>query len=349
MLVTHARDMGMRIDDVELDRAVAGVAAQNQISMAQLRDRLRQEGIEFSRFRDQVRDQLRVERVREREVLQSIRVSDAEIDEFLASQQRARPVELNLAQILIPVPEGSDEATVARIRGQAEQALARVQGGEGFAGVARELSQDANRERGGEIGLRPAARLPDVFVAHVQGVASGGVASSLLRSGAGFHILKVLERRDGGTVQETQTRARHILLRVSDQLDEAAASARLAQFKADIQAGRARFEDLARDNSQDGSAAQGGELGWASPGQFVPEFEQAMTALPIGGISDPVVSRFGVHLIQVEERRTVAIDQRQLREQARNVLRERKFQSAYDTWVDDLRARAYVEMREPPQ
>ncbi len=348
VLVTHARELGARIDEPELDRAVASVAQQNQVTLAQLRERLRADGVDFARFRDEVRDQLRVERVREREVMQSIRVSDAEVDAFLAERNRAAPVELNLAQILVPVPEGADEARVAELRAQAEQALARVQAGEPFATVAREVSQDANRERGGEIGLRTADRLPDVFVAQVQGLATGAVAPAVLRTGAGFHVLKVVERREAALNRVTQTRARHILLRLSPQLEEAAAEARLAGFKREIEAGTARFEDLARANSQDGSAAQGGELGWASPGQFVPEFEQAMDALPINGLSDPVVSRFGVHLLQVLERRDVQIDQRQLREQARNVLRERKFEGAYNEWLADLRARAYVEMREPP-
>lgn len=349
VLVTHARDSGMRIDEVELDRAVAGVAQQNQVTVPQLRERLQSEGIAFSQFRDQIRDQMLAERVREREVLQSIRVSDAEVDGFLTEHQRQQPVELNLAQILIPVPEQADEAQIAPLRAQAEQALARVRGGEDFATVAREVSQDSNREQGGEIGLRPATRLPDVFVNHVTGLAVGAIAPTLLQSGAGFHVLKLVERRDGSLAQVTQTHARHILLRTSEQLDEAAAVARLAGFKREIESGAASFEDLARSNSQDGSAPQGGDLGWAGPGQFVPEFEAAMDALPLNGLSDPVVSRFGVHLIQVLERRSVEVDQRQLREQARNVLRERKFESAYEDWAADLRARAYVEMREPPQ
>ena len=349
VLVTHARDSGSRVDEPELDRAVASIAQQNQVTLAQLRERLRADGVDYARFREDVRDQLRVERVREREVLGLIRVTDAEIDAFLDAQRRERPVELNLAQVLIRVPEGASDAALAERRAVAERALARVKAGEAFDLVAREMSEDDNRARGGEIGLRPADRLPDLFVTGVDGLRSGEVAPTLLRSGAGFHVLKVVERRDGSSATVTQTRARHILLRPSAQLDEAAATARLAGFKQQIASGAARFEDLARDNSQDGSAAQGGELGWAVPGQFVPEFEEAMNALPINGLSDPVVSRFGVHLLQVLERRSVEVDPRQRREQARNVLRERKFQSAYDDWVRDLRARAYVEMREPPQ
>jgi len=171
----------------------------------------------------------------------------------------------------------------------------------------------------------------------------------LLRTGAGFHILKLVERSEAGALSITQTRARHILLRLSPQLSQEAATRRLLEFKRQISANTRNFDQIARDNSEDGSASQGGDLGWVSPGSFVPEFEQAMNALPINGLSDPVVSRFGVHLIQVVERRKMALDTKQQREQARAALREQKFEEAYTEWVRDLRARAYVEMREPPQ
>jgi len=222
-----------------------------------------------------------------------------------------------------------------------------VRAGEPFAQVARELSDDGNRERGGEIGLRPAARLPDLFVEAVRDLPVGGV-SAVLRSGAGFHLLELLERRSGG-VTITQTRVRHVLLRTSPELTPEVAARRLAEYRRQIESGRRSFEDIAREYSEDGSAASGGDLGWAAPGMFVPEFEAAMNALSPGGVSAPVVSRFGVHLIQVVERREVALDAKQLREQARNVLRERKFEQAYLDWTKELRARAYVEYREPPQ
>ena len=348
VLVTYARDSGVKIDEADLDRAVANVAQQNQISMAQLRERLQREGLDYGRFRSSVRDQLMVERTREREVQSRINVSDAEIDAFLDKQRARAPVELNLAQILVTVPEGASAAEVAQRRARAEQAQARVRNGEAFDVVAREMSEDGNRQKGGEIGLRPADRLPDAFVTQVRALQPGQVSPTLLRSGAGFHLLKLLERRDGSAFAVTQTHARHILLRPSAQLSQDAARQRLAGFKRDILAGKATFEALARANSEDGSAPQGGDLGWTSPGNLVPEFEDAMNALPLNGISDPVVSRFGVHLIQVLERRSVTLDAKQLREQARNVLREQKFDEAYNEWLRDLRARAYVEMREPP-
>jgi peptidyl-prolyl cis-trans isomerase SurA len=348
VLVTYARDSGVKIDEADLDRAVANVAQQNQITLAQLRERLKTEGLDYSRFRSSVRDQMMVERTREHEVQSRIKVSDADIDAFLDKQRARAPVELNIAQILVTVPEGASIAEVAQRRALAEQAQARVRNGEAFEAVAAAISEDGNKQRGGEIGLRPANRLPDAFVEQVRGLQPGQVAPTLLRSGAGFHLLKLLERHDGSAFSVTQTRARHILLRPSAQLSQEAAVQRLAGFKRDIESGKASFEALARANSEDGSAPQGGELGWTAPGSLVPEFEEAMNALPLNGISDPVVSRFGVHLIQVLERRNVTLDAKQLREQARNVLREQKFEQAYNEWLRDLRARAYVEMREPP-
>jgi len=188
-----------------------------------------------------------------------------------------------------------------------------------------------------------------VFVEGVKGLQPGQVSPTLLRTPAGFHLLKLIERKASGELKVTQTHARHILLRPSAQLSAEVAVQRLAEMKRQIAQGTARFEDLARRNSEDGSAAQGGDLGWAGPGNFVPEFEEAMNRLPVGGISDPLVSRFGAHLIQVLERREVPVDLKQLREQARNVLREQKFDEAYAEWIRDLRSRAYIEMREPPQ
>lgn len=350
VIVTYARENGSRVDEPELDRVVGNVATQNRLSMEQLRERLQAEGMDYKRFRENLRDQMMTERVREREVQGRIRITDGEIDQFLGEQRQKSVggVQLNLAQILVTVPEGASEAQVAERRAKAEAALKRVQGGEDFTAVAREVSEDGNKARGGEIGLRPADRLPDIFVDFVRDLKSGQVAPQLLRSGAGFHVLKLVQRRDGSEAASlvTQTRARHVLLRPSPQLPAELAARRLQEFKRAIESGRASFEDVARENSEDGSAPQGGDLGWVSPGAFVPEFEEAMNALPIGGLSEPVVSRFGLHLIKVEERREVEVDPKQLREQARNALREKKYEDAYKDWVRDLRARAFVELRE---
>jgi peptidyl-prolyl cis-trans isomerase SurA len=350
VIVSHARESGVKVDDADLDRAVQSVALQNQLTLDQLRERLRQEGIDFGRFRANLRDQMLVERVREREVYQRIRVTDLEVDRLVDKQRAAAQAdaELNIAQILVTVPEGASAAVREARRARAEQALERVRRGEAFASVARELSEDGNREKGGEIGLRPSSRLPDLFVDAVRPLSPGEVTPALVPSGAGFHVLKLLDRREGAALRVAQTHARHILLRTSPQLTAEAASRRLSEMLRQIESGARSFEDIARQSSDDGSAANGGDLGWAGPGQFVPEFEEAMNKLAVGGISPPVVSRFGVHLIQVLERREVALETKQLREQARNQLREQKFEEAYLEWAKDLRARAYVEMREPP-
>jgi peptidyl-prolyl cis-trans isomerase SurA len=353
VIITVARDSGVRIDDAELDRAVQSVAAQNRVSMAQLTERLRAEGTDLARFRASLRDQLLIEKLREREVYLRIQVSDEEIEQFLAERRAAAAGQtmVNVAQILVTVPEGASETVVAERAALAQAALARVRAGEPFDRVAREVSEDGNRQRGGEIGLRPAARLPDLFSEAVKDFKPGDVSPAPLRSGAGFHILKLLDRQGGGDAvgRITQTQVRHVLLRTSPQLSAEVAEQRLAEYRAAIVAGRRSFEDIARQYSEDASAATGGDLGWVAPGTMVPEFEVAMNSLAPGGVSAPVLSRFGVHLIQVVQRRDVTLDVRQLREQARAVLRERKFEQAYVDWAKELRSRAYIEFRDPPQ
>jgi len=350
-ILSQAREGGMKVDDGDVDRALANIAAQNQISLATLRDRMVAEGMDFNRFRANVREQIIVERMREREVSQRVRITETEVEDYIETQrgQRAGEVEYNIAQILIAVPEGASAAVVSERRALADATMARVRGGEDFAAVAKAVSQDANRERGGEIGHRPADRLPDLFLDTVRPLSAGSIASSVVRSGAGFHILKLVDRRDGAAFRVTQTRARHILLRVSDASNRDAAVRQMREWRNQIERGTRRFDEIARERSEDGSASSGGDLGWASPGQFVPEFEQAMNLLPPGGVSDPVVSRFGVHLIQVVERRDVALDNKQLRDQARAALREQKFEEAYGEWLKEVRSRAYVERREAPQ
>ncbi len=352
VVVTYARESGIRLDEPELDRAVASVAAQNRLTMDQLRERLRADGLDYGRFRANLRDQLLAERVREREVLQRIVISDVEIDRVIGQQRAAASTsaQLNIAQILVAVRDGADAAEVDRQKARAEQVIARLQAGEAFERVAAQMSDDTtSRERGGEFGLRAVDRLPTLFVDAARPLAVGAYTPTPLRSGAGFHVLKLVARQQEAAYKVTQTRARHILLRPSAQLSVETATQRLNEAKRQIESGAQSFEALARSTSEDSSAPQGGDLGWMAPGALVPEFEEAMNRLAVGGLSEPVVTRFGVHLIQVVERRQVDVDPQQLRDQARNVLREKKFDEAYNEWVRDLRARAYVEMREPPQ
>ncbi|MCV2370309.1 peptidylprolyl isomerase [Roseateles oligotrophus] len=349
VLVTHARETSGKVDEPELDRVVSNVAAQNKLTMPQLLERLKQDGTDFRTFRENLRDQMMTERVREREVQARIRITDGDIDAYLEKrkEQSSSAGQMNLAHILVKVPDGASDAVIAERQARAEAVLERAKAGEDFRKLAREVSDDATKERGGEFGLRPADRLPDLFVQAMVGLKSGELSPKLLRSGAGFHVLKMVERQGGGSLTTvTQTHARHVLLRPSAQLSAEVATRRLAEFKRAIASGSTTFEDVARANSEDGSAPEGGDLGWMGPGAFVPEFESAMNALPLGGISDPVPSRFGVHLIQVVERRSVEIEMKALREQAKAALREGKYEEAYLEWVKDLRSRAYVEMRE---
>jgi peptidyl-prolyl cis-trans isomerase SurA len=346
--LSAARDGGVRVDEVEIDRAVGNVAAQNQITVAQLRERLRTEGMDYTRFRNTLRDQILLERVREREVQGRIRLNDADIESWLAEQRlkNGAATEYNIAQILLSVPENAPPAVVTQRRQQGVLLLQRLRAGEDFAALVREAS-DGGKDRGGEIGMRRADKLPDLFIDAIGPLRVGEVAPQVLRSGAGFHVLKLVERREAA-LTVAQQRARHILLRPGPKLTQEAAIRRLAGYKRQIEAGTAKFEDLARQHSEDGSAANGGDLGWASPGQFVPEFEQTMSILRPGSIADPIVSRFGVHLIQLLERRDQPLEAREQREMARAALREQKSEDAYADWAREVRARAYVELREPP-
>ncbi|MEN9550218.1 MAG: Chaperone SurA precursor [Pseudomonadota bacterium] len=351
----QARDNGIRIDDAEVDQTELTIARQNQVSKEELYKRVAAEGLSVSAFREQLRSQLMISRLREREVDNRARVSDTDVEQFIQSQQAGKPAaatafDLNLAMILVAVPENASDKELADLQAKALQISKRAKAGENFANLAATLSQAADKgANGGEMGLRSADRYPSLFVEGTQKLSKGDV-SEPLRSGAGFHILKVLDKKQSelSNVSITQTRARHILLRLSNELSEVAARNRLLTYKQRVQAG-SDFADLARQFSQDGSAQTGGDLGWASPGQFVPEFEQVMARLRPGQISDPLVSRFGVHLIQVLERRDVPLTLREQREMVRTQLREKKTEELYATWVDELRGRAYVELRDPPQ
>ena len=348
-----ARETGLRADEAAIDAAEQTIARQNQLELPELRRRLAADGVSPAQFRAQLRDQIVLTRLRERELEPRARVTELDIDLYLRqAQESADPSsrQINLAQILIAVPDDANAEQIAARQARAEAVLARVRAGEDFAALARELSDAADKANGGQLGLRPLGRYPPLFVEATQTLAVGEV-SGLLRSGAGFHILKLLERPTAGLLlptATTQSRARHILLRPGPQLSEAAARERLSALRQQLQAGQADFAALAREVSQDGSAAQGGDLGWASPGMFVPEFEQVMNQLAPGQLSEPLVSRFGVHLIQLLERRQVETSQREQREAVRNLLRERKLDEAFPVWAQDLRGRAYVELREAP-
>ncbi|MDO9438993.1 peptidylprolyl isomerase [Hydrogenophaga sp.] len=349
----QATELGITVDEAAVTQAELTIAAQNQLSPEALRQRLAAEGIDINRLRNDLRQQLLLQRVRERQVDSRVRVTEVDIDDFVREQQGANTtesLELNLGHVLVVVPEGASEQRVQELQARAQQAADKARSGADFAAVARDFSDAPERESGGVFGMRAANRLPELFVNATRSLNVGDVAGPV-RSPAGFHVLKVVDKRQGGMPGSaiTQTRARHILLRTNAQLSEAAAVARLAGYRQQIASGQATFESLARENSQDGSASQGGNLGWANPGQFVPEFEEAMSGLRPGEMSAPLVSRFGVHLIRVEERRQNTLSQRDQREMVRGLVREKKIDEAMTTWAQDVRGRAYVEYREAPQ
>ena len=353
-LQQQAREAGIVIDKDAIDQAEMNVAANNQVTLEQLRQRLPQEGLTVEAFRDKLKGQLLINRLREREVEGKARVSDMEADQYLqtllAKQSSQTPQELNLAMILVAVPEGA----TAEVR-QQKLALAldiarKAQTGESFEALARQYSNAADKgANGGELGLRSEDRYPELFVQAIATLKTGEV-SAPVESGAGYHVLKVLQRKSGtAALTVMQTHPRHILLRPSSQMNQAQAVAKLQSLRQQIVSRKADFAQVARQWSQDGSAPAGGDLGWVRAGMFVPEFEQVMDRLPLNTVSEPVVSRFGVHLIEVLERKPMPVSSADAREIARNVLREKKIDEAYTRWVEDVRSRAYVEMRDTPQ
>ncbi len=350
-LLQHAKDVGISIEDDAVTQAEQRLAAQNQLSVEALHKKSVSDGTSVARLRQNLRDQLTLQRLTERNVPARIKVSDVEIDQAVAERQNnavsANP-DIELGHILIAVPEKASPQEVAALQAKAETALAQLQRGDDFARVAKEFSNSAERDKGGLMGLRPADRYPSLFVDAIARLKVGEVTSPV-RSGAGFHILKLVTKRASNVLTVTETHPRHILLRPGGQLSQTTARAQLAEYKRQIEAGKADFAKLAREHSQDASGPGGGDLGWVAPGMFVPEFEEVMNKLQIGQIADPMVSRFGVHLIQVLERRQAPISEREFRDMVRNSLREKKFDETYQLWAQEVRGRAYVEYRDPPQ
>ena len=347
-----AQEIGVRVDEGAVDLAEQSMARQYQTNVTDLHLRLLKEGVNVATFRKQLRDQITLSRLHERELESRIRITEQDIDRFIQEQQALSndPLaqEVNLANLLIGVPEKATPEQSAKLFRTAQEVLERARAGTDFNALVQEFSA-ADKSNGGQIGLRRADRYPTIFLKAIMPLAVGSV-SDIVRSGAGFHILKLIEKKAPTSYAQykVQTHARHILLRTSPELSQAAALARLTDVRKRLQAGKLDFQTAAREMSQDGSAAQGGDLGWADPGMFVPEFEDVMNQLADGEVSNPVVSRFGVHLIMLLERRRVELPLRELRESVRNQLRQARYAEALATWARDVRGRAFVELREAP-
>jgi peptidyl-prolyl cis-trans isomerase SurA len=340
-----ARETGLKVDDAQLDQAMTRIAANNKLTPQQFRLALEKDGVNYATFREEIRGELTMVRLREREVEGKILVSDGEVDLYLANQaSTGANEEYQLAHILLRAPESASPEQLQKLKLRGEQALKRAKEGASFAELAASYSDAPDALQGGDIGLRPLDRLPQLYAETAARMQPGEV-SDLLRSSAGFHIIKLLAKRGGsGPVSVQQTHARHILIRVNEIVSETEARRKMENLRERLVNG-GDFAELARLYSQDGSAGKGGDLGWVSPGDTVPEFERAMDALKDNELSPVVQTPFGMHLIQVLERRQRDVSEERKRAVARQALRERRLDESYQEWLRQLRDRAYVEIR----
>jgi peptidyl-prolyl cis-trans isomerase SurA len=345
-LMQFAKESGIRIDDTQVERTIARIAQDNKLSPDEFRKAVEKEGVVFAKYREELRNEIVLQRLREREVEGRVTVSDAEVDLFLSTlnAQSGSDVEYLLAHILVLVPEqATPDQIEARVR-RVEEAMRQLRSGAEFGQVAAGFSDASDALQGGNLGWRAPARLPTVFADPVRSL-NPGQFSGVLRSASGFHIVKLLDtrNRNAPTVVE-QTRVRHILIKVNEITSEAEAKIRIDRIKERIDLG-AKFDEQAKLNSEDGSATKGGDLGWVSPGDTVPDFESAIGRLKIGELSAPVRTPFGWHLVEVMERRTQDITTERQRDQARQALRQRKSDELFQDWVRQTRDRTYVEIR----
>jgi peptidyl-prolyl cis-trans isomerase SurA len=345
-LLQEAKEGGVKIDDSQVERAIQRIAQENKLSAEEFRKLLAQENIPYTKYRDDIRNEMIVQRLREREVDSKVQVSDAEVDQYLATlkAQNAGETEYRLAHILVSVPEQASSDQIESRRRRAEEALRSIKSGADFAQVAAAFSDATDALQGGSLGWRTGARLPTVFAEAVREQKVGTV-SGVLRSAAGFHIVKLLEKRshDEATLVD-QTHARHILVRVNELTSEAEAKSKIERMKDRLDSG-ANFADLAKLNSEDASAAKGGDLGWLSAGDTVAEFDDAMKKLQPNQVSPPVRTSFGWHLIEVLERRKQDVTIDRARNEAQTAIRQRKADEAFQDWVRQVRDKAFVEIR----
>jgi peptidyl-prolyl cis-trans isomerase SurA len=345
----HAAETQLRVDDRLLDASLSRIAESNRMDVTQLRAAIEQDGMQWSRFREDIRKQIVMSRLRDREVESRVVVTEGEIANFIANPERKpdQSEEYNVSHILLRVPEGASPEQLIRLKARADAALEQIRKGEDFSRIAASYSDAQDAVNGGSLGWRSLDRLPALFADAVPKMKLGEV-SDVMRSPAGFHLLLVVDKRGGsGSGDEarvTQTHARHILIKTSEVLNDAEARRRLTGLKERLDNG-GDFAELARTNSQDLSSSKGGDLGWLYPGDTVPEFQRVMDNLKVGEVSEPVQSPFGWHLIQVVERRVDEVSLERQRAAARMTLRDRKAEEVYQDWVRQLRDNAYVEIR----
>ena len=342
----YAKEYGVRADDETVNASIQRIASDNKMSMQQFAEALRKDGVTVEKFRDELKNEIVLSRLRDREVESRVVVTDSEIDTYmaLAKTQGANQAEYQLAHILILVPEQATPDQIETRKKRAEEAEKQLKAGTPFGQVAAVFSDSNDAVQGGALGWRQADRLPAMY-ATAANTMKVGDTSAVLRSANGFHIVRLLDKRAGeqkAVVEQNKTR--HILVRVNDLVGEAEARSKIERMKDRIAAG-SKFEDVAKTGSEDGSAQKGGELGWVSPGDTVPEFEAAMSKAAITTLVGPVRTQFGFHLIEVMERRSADVTAERTRQSARVALRERKADEAYQTWLRELRDRATVEVK----
>jgi peptidyl-prolyl cis-trans isomerase SurA len=346
-----AKEMGVRVDDQMLDRAIGRIAEQQKMTVQDLRNQMEKEGTTFPAFREEISEEIIMQRLREHEVDNKIQISEAEVDAFVQAEKAAaaEQFELNISQIMVRIPENASPDVIAQRQKRAEEVMRQLRTGADFAKMAATYSDATDALQGGVVGWRQSDRLPPLFAEALNKLKPGQL-TPIMRSVGGFHILKLVDKRSVAEAQaaETvqQTHARHILIKVTPTVSAADAKRKLLELKERLDNKAAKFEDLARLVSNDGSAAKGGDLGWLYPGDTVPEFEQAMNALKPGQVSEPVETSFGYHLIEVLERKSDDVSKEKKRAEARNALRERKLVEAIEDWQRQVRDRAYVEFRD---
>jgi peptidyl-prolyl cis-trans isomerase SurA len=347
--VQRAKNAGLQVSEDELRQALAGIAARNQMNVNEFAEAAAREGIDFGQFREQLRTDLLINKLRQREVESRVVVSEQDVDFFLQSQTgQQEGSEYRLSHILIAVKEGASEEERSAVRRQAEEVLAKARAGEDFAQLAARYSNDQLALSGGDLGWRDAATLPSLFANVVPGLKPGEV-SPLLSSPSGFHIVRLNETRTGGGAQMVdETHARHILLTPNAVRDDVATRAAAENLRRELDAG-ADFAALARKHSNDpGSANRGGDLGWQPKGSFTREFESQLEAMQPGEIRGPFPTQFGWHIVQLIERRTRDDSEGRKRDRARAAIFQRKVGEEYDLWLRRLRDEAYVEYRLVP-
>ena len=347
VLLQRAQEVGVRVDDLTVDRSLARIADQNGLSLSGLRNQLEAEGTSFDSFRQDIRDEIILTRLRERDVDSRLQITESEVDTFLAAQGDSvrRTEEYKVSQILIRVAESASKQELDAARAKIGRAQAALRGGRAFAEVAKEFSEAPEREQGGSLGWRPTELVPTLFLDALRQLKPGQV-SPVVRSPNGLHILLFEEQRVTVKTPEVPVhRARHILVRIDNNVTEEIARRRILEIRRRLESG-ADFAQLARELSDDrGSATRGGELDWTYPGDLVPEFERAMVALQPGQVSGPVRSVFGIHLIQLMERKREPMGEQRLRMLARNLVRDQKLAEAVADWTREIRANAYVEIK----